>query len=355
LSVEAKRFIIPIFVSHLGCPQRCIYCDQGLIAHAAVSRPPATEEIATEIERYLRLGRLKNRANRQVQVAFYGGTFTALPPKTQEGLLRAVGPFFKEGVVHSLRVSTRPDALSAQCLEVLAASHVATIELGVQSMTDEVLRCSRRGYNSEQVREAVREVLHQGFEAGVQLMVGLPGESSETFAEMVEEVIRLQPHFVRLYPTIVIRGTRLEQWFRAGDYQPLTLEEAVAISKEALKRFRAAGIPVIRIGLQPTPTLPASIVAGPYHPAFRQLVEGALLYEQAVALLAAHKGPQGLGGIPTTFIVAPQDISTFYGERRANITRLCEAFDLREIRVQPDPLQERGTLALSGDEMVMAR
>ncbi|OGP94489.1 MAG: hypothetical protein A2Z19_05640 [Deltaproteobacteria bacterium RBG_16_54_18] len=343
MSVEEKRFIIPFFISHLGCPHHCIYCDQGVIARPVAATAPTAPEIAAEVERYLRLGRLKNRAGRQVQVAFYGGTFTALPVEIQEGLLRAVGPFLKEGVVHSLRVSTRPDALSPARLEVLASNHVATVELGVQSMTDEVLRRSRRGYGSEQAREAVREVLRLGLEAGVQLMVGLPGESAETFAKTVEDVIRLRPHFVRLYPTIVIRGTGLEQWFRAGDYRPLTLEEAVAISKEALKRFRAAEIPVIRIGLQPTPTLPASIVAGPYHPAFRQVVEGALLYEQAVALLAAHKGSPG---IPTTFIVAPQDISTFYGEGRANIRRLCEVFDLREIRVRPDPLQGRGTLAL---------
>jgi histone acetyltransferase (RNA polymerase elongator complex component) len=343
LSVEAKRFIIPFFISHLGCPHRCVYCDQGLIARPVAAIPPTAPEIVAEVERYLRLGRLKNRAGCQVQVAFYGGTFTALSGEIQEGLLRAVEPFLKQGVIHSLRISTRPDAISAACLDVLASHDVATIELGVQSLTDEVLRRSGRGYGSERAVEAIREVLHAGLETGVQLMIGLPGESAETFAETVEEVIRLQPHFVRLYPTIVIRGTGLEQWFHDGLYRPLTLEEAVDISKEALKQFRAAGIPVIRIGLQPTPTLPASIVAGPYHPAFRQVVEGALLYEQAVALLAEHKGSQG---IPTTFVVAPQDISTFYGEGRRNIAKLCEAFDLREIRVRPDPLQGRGTLAL---------
>jgi histone acetyltransferase (RNA polymerase elongator complex component) len=350
--METKRFIIPLFISHLGCPHQCIYCDQGQIARPVAPDPPTAREIATEIERYLQLGRLKNRAGRQVQVAFYGGTFTALPVEIQEGLLRAVRPFLQDGEIHSLRISTRPDAISATCLDLLAYHRVATIELGVQSLTDRVLRRTRRGYGSEQAREAVSAVLRRGLETGVQLMVGLPGETAGTFAETVEEVIRLRPHFVRIYPTIVIKGTVLEQWFHTGKYQPLTMEEAIVMSKEALKRFRAAAIPVIRIGLQPTPTLPASIAAGPYHPAFRQVVEGALLYEQAVDLLTAH---EELHRTATTFVVAPQDLSTFYGEGRRNVARLCTAFDLREIRVRPDPLQARGTLALSGDGMVMAR
>jgi histone acetyltransferase (RNA polymerase elongator complex component) len=352
LSVETKRFIIPLFISHLGCPHHCVYCDQGQIARPVVAGPPTAPEIASEIERYLLQGRLKNRTGRQVQVAFYGGTFTALPVEMQEGLLRAVLPFLEQGVIHSLRISTRPDAISAACFDLLVAYRVATIELGVQSLTDEALRRSHRGYDSEHARKAVREVLRHGLEAGVQLMVGLPGDTAETFAETVEEVISLRPHFVRIYPTIVIKGTVLEQWFHTGEYQPLALEEAVTISKEALKRFRAAQIPVIRIGLQPTPTLPASIAAGPYHPAFRQVVEGALLYEQAVALLSAHKEPQRT---PMAVVVAPQDLSAFYGAGRGNVARLCEALDVQEIRVLSDPQQPRGTLALSGDGMVTPR
>ena len=143
--MEARRFIIPLFISHLGCPHRCIYCDQGQIARPVAANPPTAPEIAAEIERYLQLGRLKNREGRQVQVAFYGGTFTALSVEIQQGLLRAVRPFLEEGIIHSLRLSTRPDALSAQCLELLAAHQVATIELGVQSLTDEALRRSLPG------------------------------------------------------------------------------------------------------------------------------------------------------------------------------------------------------------------
>jgi len=342
--VNNKRFIIPIFISHLGCPHRCVYCNQNRIARP-VSTLPTTEEVAKEIERYLGQSSRKRTSARTVQVAFYGGSFTALPLDIQEGLLCMVKPFLDEGKVHSLRLSTRPDSISPHVLTVLKEHRVETVELGVQSMTDEVLRISRRGYTKEKVTKAVRDLQHGGFEVGVQLMIGLPGDNPAQFAATVEEIIQLSPHCVRLYPTLVIKGTVLERWFRQERYHPLSLEEAVALSKGALRRFQQAYIPVIRVGLQPTPSLeaPGTIVAGPYHPAFRQLAESALLYEQAVDLLTAlpHQGSKSL-----TFLVSPRDISTFYGQGRRTITKLQDAFGLDEIRVKPDPQQERGALSL---------
>jgi histone acetyltransferase (RNA polymerase elongator complex component) len=340
--VEEKRFIIPIFISNLGCPHRCVYCDQSRIARPT-SAIPTPEEIAKEVEHYLGMCARKRGDCRMVQVAFYGGSFTALPLETQEGLLRTIGPFLKEGSIHSLRISTRPDYTSPECLEILKEYKVATVELGVQSMADEVLRISLRGYGRERVQKAVGDLHREGFEVGIQLMVGLPGDSAETFAVTVEEVIQLRPHFVRLYPTVVIKGTQLERWFREGRYHPLSLEEAVSLTKEALKRFHQTHIPVIRIGLQPTPSLPGHIVAGPYHPAFRQLVESVLMYEQAVDLLVEF--PHA-GEISPTFLVSPQDISTFYGQGRQNIQRLRETFGLHEIRVRLDPHQKRGMVSL---------
>jgi histone acetyltransferase (RNA polymerase elongator complex component) len=342
--VEGKRFIIPIFISHFGCPNRCVYCDQGRVARPALALP-TTEEMGEEIERFLRLGVRKRREAQTVQVAFYGGSFTALPLETQGRLLRSVSPFLEEGKVHSLRLSTRPDFISPEVLEILKEHAVATVELGVQSMDDEVLRISQRGYDRQAVTKAVKE-LHQGdFEVGVQIMIGLPGDSAQTFAATVEEVIAMNPHFVRLYPTLVIKGTALERWFRQGRYHPLSLEEAIALTKGALQRFRQAQIPVIRVGLQPTPSLeaPGTIVAGPYHPAFRQLVESVLLYEQAASLLA----DPGMTGVSSpTFLISPQDISTFYGQGGNNIQRLRETFGLQEFTVKPNPRQERGTIAL---------
>lgn len=342
--MDDKRFIIPIFISHFGCPHRCVFCDQHRIARPASTLPTA-EEIAEEIERHLRLGARKRNQSRIIQVAFYGGSFTALPLPIQKELLRSAAPFLGEGRIHSLRLSTRPDSIFPECLEVLAAGKVATVELGVQSMDDEVLRISQRGYGKEEVIKAVGDLLQENFEVGVQLMVGLPGDSAQRFAATVEAVIKLRPHFIRLYPTLVIKGTALERWFQQGRYHPLSLEEAIAYTRGALQQFRQARIPVIRVGLQPTPSLetPGTIVAGPYHPAFRQLVEGSLLYEQAATLLACS----GIGrGDSPAFRISPHDISTFYGQGRDNIKRLQESFGLQEITVMPDPQQERGTIAL---------
>ena len=339
-----RRFIVPIFISHFGCPCRCVYCDQRKLARPA-SALPTPEEIYEEIERGLSLGTRKRKQQRTVQVAFYGGSFTALPLQIQRALLCSAAPFLEAGRVHSLRLSTRPDSISPEVLEILRTHTVATVELGVQSMDDDVLRISQRGYGRQEVIKAVGDLLQGNFEVGMQLMVGLPGDSVQRFDATVEAVIDLRPHFVRLYPTLVIKGTALARWFRQGRYHPLSLEEAIARTKGALQRFRQARIPVIRVGLQPTPTLetPGTIVAGPYHPAFRQLVESSLLYEQAASLLAGL----GSGGEnPPTFLISSHDISTFYGQGGRNMKRLRETFGLQEIMVKTDPEQERGTIAL---------
>jgi radical SAM enzyme (TIGR01210 family) len=344
LIVEGKRLIIPLFIAHLGCPFRCIYCNQGRIIDRDLT-VATSEEISEEIERCLQLRVHKQEDYHTVQVAFYGGSFTALPIEIQRGFLRSVAPFLNDGRVHSVRISTRPDYCSPESLDVLKRHGVVTIELGVQSMDDEVLRISERGYSSKQVKDAVRELHRQNFEIGMQLMIGLPGDSASTFVSTVEEVIELRPHFIRLYPTLVIQGTQLEGWFREGHYRPLSLEEAVSLAKEALRRLHKACIPVIRVGLQPTPSLnePGAIVAGPFHPAFRQLVESVLLYEQAASLLECAKiqGPRY-----PTFLISPKDISTFYGQRGENIRRLREAFGLRQIQVRSDPHQTRGQISL---------
>ncbi|UCC66726.1 MAG: radical SAM protein, partial [Deltaproteobacteria bacterium] len=197
----------------------------------------------------------------------------------------------------------------------------------------------------QDVKRAVMELLQRDFEVGVQLMVGLPGDTPEKFATTVEDVIDMRPHFVRIYPTLVIKGTVLERWFREGRYCPLSLEEAVILTKEAMQRFRQAQIPVIRVGLQPAPSLEAegTIVAGPYHPAFRQLVDGSIFYERAASLLTDSSPKEGSSPL---FLVSPQDISNFYGQGGRNIKRLKEVFGLKEVRVEADPQRERGTISL---------
>ena len=335
--MRRRRTIIPIFIPHQGCPHRCVFCNQHRTARMVKGLPSAAE-LQEEVRIWLD-GR-RRRGSSEVQVAFYGGSFTALPLEVQEGLLGALKPFLEDGEVDSLRLSTRPDAVDEEVVELLRSSGVRTVELGVQSMDPEVLRLSSRGYGPEVVPEALKLLKEGGFEVGVQLMLGLPGDTPERFLRTVEETVKLKPHFVRLYPTLVIKGTALEAWFHRGFYRPLDLEEAVELAAEAVKALEGVGIEVVRMGLQPTEELQRALVAGPYHPAFGQLVRSRLLYERARSLL------EGKGLRKALFEVAPEDLSDFYGQHRENWRRLKEEFELEELSVLPEHGLGRGELRL---------
>lgn len=331
------RAIIPIFIPNYGCPHRCIFCDQRQTA--GVRGPlPSGEEVRAEI----RKGLTRVRAGK-VQVAFYGGTFTALPLERQRDYLEAVRPFIEEGSVHSLRVSTRPDAIDPEVLRVLEEGKVETVELGAQSMDPEVLQRSGRGYGPEAVRKSAELLRERGFELGIQIMVGLPGDTPERFMGTVREVIALRPSFVRIYPTLVIRGTELEGWWRKGLYRPLSLEEAVELSALALREFEEAGIKVIRIGLQPNQDLEASVVAGPYHPAFGQLARARALRERAREALAGARG-----GRRVRILVNPRDVGNLLGQGKENLRALRGEFPYLELLVEGDPRMPRGRVRVEG-------
>ena len=325
--------IIPFFIPHAGCPHQCVFCDQVRITGENAAPDPA--DIRGTIAERLRT----NAAGRPVQVAFYGGSFTALPAGTQQAYLEQVQPFIAAGDVSSVRLSTRPDALSPGILAILRRYRVTTVELGAQSMDDEVLRRSGRGHASADTRQAVRLLKEQGFTAGIQLMPGLPADSPGTFRRTVDEVIGLAPALVRIYPALVIRDTPLEKLYRQGSYRPLSLDNAVSLCADALERFRGAGIEVIRMGLQPTEELerPGTIVAGPYHPAFRDLVESAVFLKR-MRLLAR--------GGDASFSVHPSDLSRAIGQHRRNITALAAEFG-PTIRIMTDPSVPRGAVRSS--------
>ena len=321
------RTIIPIFIPNLGCPGRCVFCDQRRTVGPA-RRIPSPEEIGAEIEKWL-AQRIRRRKG-IVQVAFYGGTFTALPPQRQREFLEATRPFIESHRVHSLRISTRPDSITPEVLETLARGGVRTIELGVQSLDPEVLRLSGRDYGPEEVKRASESIRKRGFELGIQIMVGLPGDTAERFMETVKGVIELGPDFARIYPTLVIRGTVLEEWFHSGKYHPLDLPEAIELSKRATLALEGAGIRVIRIGLQPTRELQQSLVAGPYHPAFGQMVRSEILLERAREALKGMKGR-------VTLLINPRDVDLLYGQGRRGWERLRREFPGVEISVAADP------------------
>jgi histone acetyltransferase (RNA polymerase elongator complex component) len=327
--------IIPFFIPHSGCPHQCVFCNQKNIT--GQDRPPDISSLPQKINKFLKT----NTGNKPVQIAFYGGSFTALPVEMQKAYLEAAQPFVKSGQVESVRLSTRPDAINRDILSFLEGYRVNTIELGAQSMDDRVLALSGRGHTVADTVNAVELIKGRGLTLGLQLMPGLPGDSSDTFLETVAKSIALKPDFVRLYPVLVIKGTPLEELYKAGKYTPLSLHEAIAQCRAALVQFGQAGIDVIRVGLQPTEELgkPGTVVAGPYHPAFRQLVESSLLLDAMRAAL----GREG-AGTPVTLHVNTADLSSAIGQKRCNVTLLKSESGLASLAIVPDILVPRGSV-----------
>ena len=318
--------IIPFFIPHSGCPHQCVFCNQKNITGRKSAVHP--DAIARTIIDYCRT----HTKQEIVQIAFYGGSFTALPHEEQKAYLEAARPFIRSGQIEHIRLSTRPDCINRDILSLLKSYNVRIVELGVQSLSDEVLTRSGRGHTAADTASAVKLLREYGFAVGLQLMVGLPGDSASSFSETVSCIIELKPDFVRIYPTLVIAGTPLEELYRRGQYIPLSLDEAVSLCREALERFSLAGIDVIRIGLQPTKKLeaPGTVLAGPYHPAFRELVESSLFLDRMRDLLIKRARTTD----EVTFEVHPADLSAAIGQHRFNIMTLKKEFGLQGIHIK---------------------
>jgi histone acetyltransferase (RNA polymerase elongator complex component) len=302
-----------------------VFCNQINITGEDANAGAAS--VPDKIDRYLGAYNFDD----PVQLAFYGGSFTALPQDVQETYLEAARPHLESGRIREIRLSTRPDCISGKILDFLVQYRVKTVELGVQSMDDRVLALAGRGHIARDTVNAVALLREYRFSVGLQLMPGLPGDSADVFRATIDAVIGLKPDFVRLYPALVIKDTPLERLFRAGKYDPLSLDAAVSICRDAFMKLDRAGISVVRMGLQPTEELerPGTIIAGPYHPAFRQLVGSSIFLDKMRAALP--------GGIEkrkrVVFEVNPRDVSTAVGQRRENIERLKKEFGLAEVRI----------------------
>ncbi|WP_306533185.1 elongator complex protein 3 [Geobacter sp.] len=319
-----KPLIIPFFISHQGCPHQCVFCDQERISGQSAGLPEPSGMVGT-IDRFAASG-----GGRPLEVAFYGGTFTSLPRMEQERLLEPLQPLLATGRITHVRLSTRPDAVDGETARFLRARGVTTVELGVQSMDDRVLEAAGRGHTAAHVEQAFTGLREAGIRVGAQLMPGLPGDTSESPLGSLERVLALSPAFLRIYPTVVVAGTRLADLWRNGAYAPLGLDDAVTLCAAMLRRCLVAGVPVIRIGLQPTEELerPGTVLAGPWHPAFRQLVESELFYG-LLERLAAGVPP----GTSVEAVCAPQRVSDVVGQRRRNLARLGEQHGVSVTRV----------------------
>ncbi len=334
----APPLVIPVFIPHEGCPHSCLFCNQRQIS--GVTTPPVTSSDVAEIIRTW-IRRPGKRRRSRVQVAFYGGSFTCLERERQQELLGAVAPFIDDGDVHVIRLSTRPDYITGKGVAFLHRRHVRIVELGVQSLDDRVLGKNLRGHNAQDAVNASMLVKNGGMTLGVQLMAGLPGQSFTSLRRTVEQVIRLCPDFVRIYPVLVVTGSGLARLYRRGEYSPLSLSRAVVQVAWMKKKFNGAGIRVVRMGLQPGPDLERSLLAGPYHPAFGELVNSRLMLQQVRQLLA------GLGpGTRAVLSIAERDLSVFKGIRQVNIERLTSLGLSDRFILRTDPGQCRGTVKL---------
>ncbi|OGP25791.1 MAG: hypothetical protein A2067_01230 [Deltaproteobacteria bacterium GWB2_42_7] len=267
---KTKQLIIPIFIPQQGCPHQCVFCNQLKIT--GKERIPDARDVAETIELYL--STWKGSGKREV--AFYGGSFTGVDRSAQDVYLNTAYKFIDAGLIDSIRVSTRPNYITDEILALLKQYNVEAVELGAQSMDDEVLRLSGRGHTAEDTANAVGLLKKYSFKIGLQFMPGLPGDTEDTILSTAHKIIELQPDFVRIYPTLVVRDTPLEDMYLRGLYTPWSLADMLRLCKRLVSLFNSKGIPIIRLGLQAADCFEKSVVAGPYHQSFRDLVEKSL-------------------------------------------------------------------------------
>lgn len=324
-----SHVVIPVFVTHMGCPFECIFCDQRKIS--GQKDEMTAEKMRIEIEKSLPT----IREGTHVEIGFYGGSFTGIPEKQQFELLETANSYLTEGKVQGIRLSTRPDFIDKHIIEYLQSYNVGLIELGIQSLDDDVLEKTRRGYTSADAIRAMEMISSSGIRLGAQTMIGLPEDTVDKDISTAQVITGFSPEVVRIYPTLVVKGTLLEKMYREGRYNPLSLDEAVDISSKLLEIYTFHNIKVIRIGLQPTEELNdnCEVAGGPFHPAFRHLVESKLMLKKIIRLLDNSARIEG----KILNIYSPQNnLSDISGYKRENIKFLKETFGFKNILIKYD-------------------
>lgn len=323
---ELSPIVIPVFVSHLGCSHQCIFCDQRQF-----SDPVSPEEIPAVAEKFL--AGCRNPHERKRLIAFYGGSFTGIDRSLFERYLAQAHRLVENGTVHGIKASTRPDMVTEELIARCREAGFVEMEIGAQSMDDKVLQACLRGHSPADTFKAARIIRDSGVKLGIQIMPGLPGEDRESYKRTIEEVLRMRPDGVRIYPTVVIVGTALERLYRMGAYHPLDLEEAVVRSLYGYVRFSEAGCTVLRMGLPPLDAL--HMAAGPYHPSFGFLVKARAYKIMAMILMEKF-------GSLIELVVHPYEVSELVGFKRENVDNLGFSYSLDD-RLPRECLQARNT------------
>ena len=270
-----KHYNIPIFISHFGCPNDCVFCNQKKINGRETD--VSLEDVKNIIETYLKTLPKKSKK----EVAFFGGTFTGISFNLQKEYLSVVHEYIEKGLIDGIRLSTRPDYIDKEIVDMLVSYGVTTVELGVQSLDESVLKNTHRFYPLEKVYTASKLIKDAGIELGIQLMLGLPGATEESDYMSALKTVEIKPDIARIYPTLVIKETEMAEMFKNGNYKPLSIEEAVQRCKKIYSLLEYNDINIVRVGLQPTDELNDSenVLGGPFHPAFRELVVGEIYYD----------------------------------------------------------------------------
>lgn len=323
-----KHSNLAFFIPHLGCPYKCVFCDQVNIS--GERRYPSIETVRQTCEEYL------PEKSDTTEIAFFGGSFTAIPRNMMIGYLQTAFPFVQEGRANGIRISTRPDYIDRDILSILKKYGVTSIELGAQSMDDKVLELNGRGHSSQQVKDASRLITECGFSLGLQMMLGMYGveDPFEDSMKTADAFISLHPDTVRIYPTLVVDNTELARLWEKGDYVPLDLDSAVMISAKLMRRFRENKIKVIRVGLHSEMSLQQQTLAGPFHPAFGELCE---------SLLCRNQIEEALDGVKeATVYCSPRLLSKVKGQKKSNL----EYFNQKGITLQVIPSDEVNSLTV---------
>ena len=317
-----KHVNIPVFIPHYGCPNDCVFCNQRKITgKPCYDRESVIAEITQALSTL-------DSDKTETELAFFGGSFTAIPENEMLGLLAISDIFLSGGQISSVRLSTRPDAINSRILQILACHGVKTIELGLQSFSDNVLSASKRGHTAYQSEQACRLIKSHGFTLIGQMMVGLPSSDVEDEIYTANKICELGCDGARIYPTVVFPDTELEHMKNRGEYTPLTVEDAINRSAEVFSVFAKNGVPVIRIGLCANETLTAESYQGNYHPSIGELIINKFFFSKMDSLL----DNQGiLSGKSVTFTVAKGKISQAVGQKRANVLALKNKYDLKDV------------------------
>lgn len=309
-----KHINIALFVVHKGCPHMCSFCNQRSISGS--SGEITAEGVHSAAQTAIRS--LSESEARGGEIAFFGGSFTMVEREYMISLLEAAYEYVEKGIFKGIRISTRPDGISREICEILKKYGVTAVELGAQSLNDRVLMLNGRGHTALQVEQACGILAEYGFETGLQMMTGLYGSEDEDSIETAEKIIALSPATVRIYPTVVIKGTRLHELMLSGEFVPKGIPETAELCAKLIPMFENAGIRVIRVGLHSGGGVEESYAGGAYHPALRELCEGRIYYNRALGEL------EKLGSGRYILCVDPREISKMTGQKKENLLRLRE-------------------------------